>query len=383
MTIKKKFGIEVLLLAILLIGVVFVASASTNNSQGTLQKSEISGIDESELQENHIPDFGPHVFDNLRKDSDILSTKGQIPQYVTQAERQSWLYKLDKSKDILKEDMRPYLYPNGPIIGYGWDTNGYFEVTLYKGITATDSQINEIYNLVSKGASKESIQEIPVVFKKDDFIHEAAAVNYSDRYRPLIGAIQIATQKGSSVYIATLGFAAKKSDGTKGYVTAKHFANSTGLIIYQPTKSLSNEIGDVDILGGHYADASFIEYSNVQPKIHIGDGETINVTGYFSDVPTDSWKNWTVYMSGRTSGLTRGKIVGVGVTINQKGWIYFNQVKATFPSASGDSGAPVFCRSGGKAYIIGIFHGYDSSRLSYFSPLSGVISDLGVRPLVA
>ena len=378
--IVKKFGIGMLILAMLLIGVVFVASASANDSLESASESEVFGIPNSE--DRIIPDFGPQTFYELRKGPEVLVTRGQIPQFDTKEERLNWYDKLDKSKDIVKDDMDPYLYPKGPVIGYGWDINGYFEVTLYKGMDVTDSQINEIYNLIEKGASEASVQEIPVVFFKRDFLKEEVS-GYTNKYRPVIGAIQIAARKNGATYTATLGFPAQKSDGTKGYVTAKHFANSTYLAIHQPTylSDNSNLIGDVDILGGHYADASFIEYSNVEPKIHVDNSVTKDVTGFMSTSPVDGWVGWPVNMSGKTSGVTSGTITGINVIVNQNGWTYYNQVKANYGSAGGDSGAPVYRMSSGKLYIIGIHHGVLEDGSSCFSPLSGVVSDLGVYPL--
>lgn len=310
-------------------------------------------------------------------------TKGQIPQFSTKEERLNWYSKLDKSKDIVKDDMTPYLYPRGPVIGYGWDINGYFEVALYKNINVTNYQVNEIYNLIEKGASETSIQEIPVVFKKEDFIQEHVS-GYTDRKRPVIGAIQIAARKNGATYTATLGFPAKKSDGTKGYVTAKHFANSTYLAIHQPTYLTNNDnlIGDVDILGGHYADASFIEYSNVEPKIHVDNSVTEDVIGFLSTAPVDGWVGWPISKSGKTTGVTSGTITGIRVSADQNGWVYYNQVKATYDSESGDSGAPVYRMSNGNLFIIGIHHGVLPDGSSCFSPLSGVVSDLGVYPLM-
>ncbi|MCQ1537205.1 hypothetical protein FTO70_16290 [Methanosarcina sp. KYL-1] len=380
MTTMKKFGKGMLILLLLLTGVVFVASASADDSMESALESEVFGISDSE--ERVIPDFGPKTFENLSKDPNVLATKGQIPQFDTKEERLTWYDKLDKSKDIVKDDMDSYLYPKGPVIGYGWNINGYFKVTFYKGMDVTDSQINEIYNLIERGASKTSIQEIPVVFKKEDFIQEAAS-GYTDRYRPVIGAIQITVRKNGGNYTATLGFPAKKSDGTKGYVTAKHFASSIDMAIHQPTylSNNSNLIGDVDILGDHYADASFIEHSDVEPKIHTGSGVTKDISGFLSTTPTDGWVGWPIYISGKTSGVTYGTITDIGTTVTQDGWAYYNQVTASYPTTYGDSGAPVYrISSSNKLYIIGINHGFIGSD-SYFSPLSGVVSDLGVYPL--
>lgn len=379
----NKSGLGILILAILLIGVVFVTSASASDPQGSASESEVFTV--SELGDRVVPDFGPQTFEDLKKDSKVLATKGKIPKFDTKEERLKWYDKLDKSKDIVKKDMDPYLYPNGSVIGYGWNSNGYFEVTFYKGINVTDSQISEIYSLINKKTSEVSIQEIPIVFKKDDFMKEEVS-GYTNRYRPVIGAIQIAAKKNGATYTATSGFAAKKSDGTKGYVTANHFANSTYLAIHQPViipNSNNNLIGDVDILGGHYADASFIEYSNVSPKIHTGNGATIDVSSYVSTAPTTSWVGWRVYISGKTSGVISGTIKGIGVTVTQRGWKYYNQVNATYNSASGDSGAPVYRLSNNKASIIGIHSGSFADDVASFSPLSGIVNDLGVTPITA
>jgi len=65
--------------------------------------------------------------------------------------------------------------------------------------------------------------------------------------------------------------------------------------------------------------------------------------------------------------------------------MYYNQVKASYSSAGGDSEAPVYRMSNDNLYIIGIHHGSLNSN-AYFSPFSGivsdlVVSDLGVYPL--
>lgn len=135
----------------LLTAVVFMASASSDDFMESASESEVFGISDS--KERVIPDFGPKTLEDLNKDSKVLTTKGQIPQFSTNEERLNWYSKLDKSKDIVKDDMMPYLYPRGPVIGYGWDINGYFEVALYKNNNVTNYQVNEIYNLIKISSS--------------------------------------------------------------------------------------------------------------------------------------------------------------------------------------------------------------------------------------
>ncbi|WP_269849960.1 hypothetical protein [Methanosarcina horonobensis] len=171
--------------------------------------------------------------------------------------------------------MEPYVYPKGPVIGYGFDINGYFEVVFYEGMNVTDSQINEIYNVISKRASEVSIKEAPVVFGKSDFIQDEVS-GYDSYYRPIIGAIKVTGETGAC---GTIGYAAQTGSGTKGYVTVQHLGTYVGYDMYQPT---SDAAGSVSKISGHYADACFVPYSNVAAKIHVGSGVTKNVNSYVS-----------------------------------------------------------------------------------------------------
>jgi hypothetical protein len=189
--ISNRIFIGSLVLMILFIGLVFVASASDDDLTVVSSECEVSGIDESE--DIKPLDFGPQTLEDLKKDSNVVAIKGQIPTYDIQAERQNWLHKLDQSRLIVRNDMESYVYPKGPVICYGWNVNGYFNVVLYEGINVTDSQLNEIYDMINKDANKASIQEIPVVFNKRDFFKNAtAASGYANTYHnPVIGAISL------------------------------------------------------------------------------------------------------------------------------------------------------------------------------------------------
>ena len=372
---SKGLRISALLVALLLIGVAFAgATAPQKDFPEDLPVHVLMGLNDSQLQYLEIPDFGPEVFEDMEEDPDVRDTRGKTPRFETEKERQNWLDKLDENRIDVRDEMRPYLYPEGPVIAYGWYIEGYFEVVFYENATVETSQIDEIYAVIDKQAKKRDIQDVPVAFKTDDFV-QLQVSGYDNRYRPIIGGIQVQTIKSGSTYVATLGFAVKKkSDGTKGYVVAKHFGNSIGLQMWQPTVSDSNKVGTVSELGGHYADASFVPYSDVEAKIHIGDSMVGSVGG--SKEPERCMR---VHKSGKSTGLTSGYVVGVGETITASGYTYFDQVKANYTAAGGDSGAPVYCLDG-VCKIVGIHKGHSSSH-TYFSPISGVENDLGVIPL--
>jgi streptogrisin B len=376
MIIKKKFQIGIFSLIIMLIGVVFIASASTNSSQDTLSKGAIFEFNDSNSQRNPLPDFGPHTFDELKKDPNVLTTKGIIPRYATQEKRQEWLGKLDNIRVLADGDLSPFAYPKGPVYAHGFEENGTMEIFLYKGMNVTDSQINEIYDMINKIGNKENIQNVPVIFLKCDLIQNTLS-GYDTYRRPVIGAIQLTGQTGD---IGSVGFAAKTSSGTKGYVTVQHLGTSVGYQMYQPSLYVA---GTVSKISGSHADACFVPYSDVSPYVYINNGNTLPVVTYMSAKPTNSWTGLTVYKSGRTTGVTSGTIQGIINLDGSEGiGTYTGMIKTNVQNQGGDSGGPLYTMptSANSCNILGISKG-NLNGYSLFSSVYGINYDLGVLPI--
>jgi hypothetical protein len=378
MSIKSKTGIGIFALAMLLIGVVLVASASTNDSQDTPSKDVILDINDPNLQRTPLPNFGPHVFDELKKNPSILATKGVIPQCATQAERMNWLGKLDDIRVMVRDDLSPYAYPKGPVLGHGFGENGTFEVYLYKDMNVSDSQINEIYNVINKTGNKMNIQNVPVVFLKRDFVQDATASGYDDYHRPIYDGMQLKGQTGS---IGSLGFAARTSDGTRGYVTAQHLGTSVGYQMYQPVNTNSvYAAGSVSIISGTHADACFVPYNFVTPYVYAA-GSVKPVIGYCSDQPDNSWVGLAVSKSGRTTGVTSGSIVAIVDLDGSEGLgTYTDLIETNVQVQGGDSGGPLYITILDGVGIIGITKA-NWSGYSLFSSVYGINYDLGVLPI--
>ncbi len=192
----------------------------------------------------------------------------------------------------------------------------------------------------------------------------------------LIGGIKIVRSTGAS---STLSFAAEDSSGTEGFVMSGHAAYNAGIggPIYQPTTL--RLVSYVDDIGGYYADAAWVEATNVQPQVYHTDTDILKDVTNFEDT-TDGSK---VYMSGITSGKQTGYVIDdyIQVTSPTFGTLY-RQFKADYTSAGGDSGAPVYKLTPPDGVkIVGVNWGY-TVNYSYFSPISGVIYDLGgVEPI--
>ncbi|GEM_PF-960624 len=317
---------------------------------------------------------------SVKEDKGLIEIKGKSPVLSSDEQKKNCYSNLHTVDKALHEDMKQYLYPNGPVIRYGWNIEGYYTVVFYENMEISQSQINEIYDLISETAIKTSADGVTVAFLKDDFSKEEVYAGYDNKERPVIGAIKISAFKNLSVKSATLGFPVKDTNDNKGYVTAKHFASILGLYIYQPSISVLNKIGEVDSLGGSNADASFIEYNDVSPEIHVGHGITVDLEDYIACTPTSSWINKDVRMSGTNTGPVTGYIDGINHISTVNGNTYYNQVTATYDSQNGDSGAPVYCFVDSELRIIGIHKGSTSTH-AIFSALKYIYQDLDVLPI--
>lgn len=326
---------------------------------------------------------------SAEKSSNVLKTFGKVPELKTEQEQQVWFNKLDELGSRLEQVIpSSFLYPKGPIVSYGHDNWRYW--INFKEDSKFDEVFMEgIYGLVEKEAKKLGIEKVPVGFALGYIIH--ATKTQEEKWRPVIGGIlvQNLSSDGDWIILTTLGYAAKK-DGIKGWVMTGHadydgtYKRPTplGTTMYQPTCGTGNEVGQVKKVGGTYADAAWVEFSNVSPQVWCsGIGYSIN--GY--EDPVVGMKN--VWMSGWKSGTPDGTVenklnkvqedVMVGGSFR---WLY-NQWVVSFSCQEGDSGAPIVYEGGHYVRpIIGVLVGEYGNK-SVFSPQSGVTDDTGAVPL--
>ncbi len=166
MKINIKIGIGTLLLAMLLVAVAFAETTPTMPPDSV--ERALLGLNATEPHNESLPDFDPEVFEKMKQDPNVIETRGKIPRYATDAERRSWLDKLDKIRIGVEDEMLPYDYPNGSVISYGFDWEGYFYVGLYRNATVNASLVNEIYGVIDREAKAIGVQEVPVAFSLDD-----------------------------------------------------------------------------------------------------------------------------------------------------------------------------------------------------------------------
>lgn len=371
---SRRMQLGAALAAMLIIILAFAGAAAPGEELKKIPKDlperVLLGMNDSDFQDKEIPDFGPEVFEKMKKNPKVIDTRGKIPRFGTEVERRGWLDKLDKIRVGVREEMLPYIHPNGTVISYGFDWEGFFYVAFYENATIDTSLVDEVYTTIDRQAKKIGVQNVPVVFRVSG-PPRLTLTGYEDYYRPLIGGIQVMSQSGS---FATLGFAVQDTNGNKGYVVANHFVPEIGMSVWQPTNSAGNQVGTVSKLGTNTADAAFVPFSNVEASIHIGGGVRVPVKGTIN--PTIGM---TVHKSGRTTGVSTGTVTNIG-EVAWGSYHLYDQAFATYINEGGDSGAPVwYLDANSNRLITGINAGNFGS--AYFSQIGNVKNSLSVNVL--
>lgn len=280
--------------------------------------------------------------------------------------------------------MSKHFYPNGPVIAYGYTIDGVLQVTIKKGQKIDTAKENEIYNLFSNYGQELNVTNIPLTIVYGDF--PVPTIGRFGYWSPLIGGIQIVSDSNGGSATSTLGFAAKTSSGTKGFVIAGHAVGGIGSDVYQPTSAYY--VGSVADCSEYKADAAWVPSTNVNAVIYDSDTDVTKTVKSYGDPSVGQY----VYKSGIVTGRTANTITQkTSVYNNGLGRTLDNQYVVGYRCDYGDSGSPVYVFVTGGVKIVGIHWGgvdgtytpgYGFSS-SVFSPVSGVHNDLSVYPLTA
>ncbi len=355
-----------------------------NNESGALEKLiELFPVE----RERPILTFGPETLEELKDRSGVIAIYGRIPKLNAQEEKWKWVNKLqeifNKTGHLIGEK---FMKKNKIVPMFATNGEGYLEVYINRKI-CNDIQklVREIYSIIDATAKKLGIKEVPVVFFDGSDFKVVLDAGRTDKYRPIRGGIQVTNIKGSDLEISTLGYSARRYF-TKGYVICGHLSIEYDTTMYQPLPY--EQAGRVKYIGGEWADAAFVAFNNVAPYVYtVPYGYHLGlVAGYY-----DPWINQQVWMSGIISGWVTGTVYKYANIISPVHGLLYRQAVATYPRALGDSGAPVLDYGReilpGLAFvkILGIHSGsviINNRLYSYFSPQSGVYTDLHARPLV-
>lgn len=310
--------------------------------------------------EHLIKSFGPVSID---KTSQPLP-EGIASSFKSFVDRDAWYKKLNKLYEKTKYSVdEKFSYPRGPVISYGYDALGSISVGIYDKQEVKEETIDQIYAFINDEAKKQGIDTLPVVFFSVPM--PQVDLNRDDVWRPVIGGVQGANSIGAF----TIGFAATRS-GQEGGSSRLVMPGASG----QPFTSQIQDIqsGPLPFLRGEQILILHLLRSMTLPVRSL---RPLNPNRAFR-AGTDPWLNLGVIKSGITTGVTSGTVISQTSLYNSFfGKTIYNQWYASFSSASGDSGSPVYFKDANQQIqIVGVYWGRGSYAV--FSPTSSVLSDL-------
>ena len=382
---NKKRGIVLKIYIAILMTVlflIFTGTALAFEEKANITSEEkieqmIKFIEEQEKAKSRIKFVsGQDVKDSgsVKSNPNVIEARGKMPTIDTELKKQVLFERYYDIGDAIGNEITKYSYPDGPVIGYGYNINGYLEVDFLEGSKIDDELIGNFYNMYSQEATKNGIMDVPVVF-----LYTKLPVTDANRFqyiRPLIGGIQVEV---GNISFSTANVAAKERDGTVGYLISAHSAAKGGVggIVWQPSnRSASYQAGTISSYVDYYADAAFVEYSNVIPRLYLTAYSYVDIVSWNSPFAN----NTSVAISGKNTGLSSGEIIGFRNEVVFTDGTNYDLWVADYMAMRGDSGAPIWSPVYGKAEILGIHVGGNGTE--YFSPMSGAMRDLDILPYV-
>ncbi|MGB9927296.1 MAG: hypothetical protein ACPK85_02675 [Methanosarcina sp.] len=138
-----------------------------------------------------LPDYGPQVFKEAKKQPGFITTRGTMPVITDDARKKEWTDLLvDCSQPLSRpgstEGINPYFAEfGGPVIAFGTDINGYIIISFeeYTPEKVNESVINEIYQIIDGHFKQNGITDVPVVFEFSHITEDLApddGLNWDD-----------------------------------------------------------------------------------------------------------------------------------------------------------------------------------------------------------
>lgn len=350
--------IGIFMISLFLVGFI---SGDRKPELSELPISEVLKLEDSYRSERR--DFCVEDFDALSNDPKVVAVFGKYPDIDNINIKTEWFNYLEDIYSKLDRNMgdfQDYLYPNGPIISFGYHMDGYITISIIKDANGLTVNAKNIH--AAMFPPLEFSPDIPVVIEYGEL---PGLLSRTTLTRPVIGGLRI-TASGRN---GTLGYAT-----SGGYVTCEHIGVIIGTTVYQGGSSA----GKVDKLSNYVSsDSCFVKFSNVEATIYWSQVTKLAVSNYRNPVVGE-----IAYKSGAATDVTIGYIVSIeSVYHPAAGKMLSHQAKTTINAAPGDSGSPVFTLLGGdRANVLGIIWGGDGTY-SYMSQTGRIANDLGVYPL--
>jgi hypothetical protein len=146
--IRKKQVIVgfLLVLCVFIIVAAFFIEEKNKNDQKLSEKKVLIA--------EWIPGLSPTDLDYLMS-RDIYAVYGVIGEKRLD---------LPDIRNLSENELIPYMYPNGPVCGYGVSSMGFIEIDLFDGMPVNRTTTEEIYRIIESNGRVLNQKDIPVIF---------------------------------------------------------------------------------------------------------------------------------------------------------------------------------------------------------------------------
>lgn len=104
-----------------------------------------------------------------QKKNTLIATYGKEREFYIEDQRREWYNQLNTIYTLARDSMEAYMYPQGPVISYGWSIENRIGVGILEGSEVNNSTISDIYNIFDQTGKGIGVDDVPVIFSYIEF----------------------------------------------------------------------------------------------------------------------------------------------------------------------------------------------------------------------
>jgi len=104
-----------------------------------------------------------------QKKNTLIATYGKEREFYIEDQRREWYNQLNTIYTLARDSMEAYMYPQGPVISYGWSIENRIGVGILEGSEVNNSIISDIYNIFDQTGKGIGVDNVPVIFSYIEF----------------------------------------------------------------------------------------------------------------------------------------------------------------------------------------------------------------------
>ena len=115
-----------------------------------------------------------------QRENTLIATYGKEGEFYIEDQRREWYDQLDIICKLAGNDMEPYMYPEGPVVSYGWGIENRIGVGILEGSEVNNSTLDNIYGVFDMMGKEIGVNDVPVVFRYEGSVQTETAQEVSE-----------------------------------------------------------------------------------------------------------------------------------------------------------------------------------------------------------